>query len=55
MGTHNGSENGRGARVALCAHPTHIDTDKFFNKTVLTEATNYHKRKSKWMRWPSPV
>jgi hypothetical protein len=23
MGTHNRSENGRGARVALCAHPSH--------------------------------
>jgi hypothetical protein len=27
MGTHNVSENGRGAWVALCDHPTHTDTD----------------------------
>jgi len=25
MRTHNRSENGRSAIVALCAHPTHID------------------------------
>jgi hypothetical protein len=25
MGTHNRSENGRGAWVAVCAHPTHTD------------------------------
>jgi hypothetical protein len=24
---HNRSESGRGARVALCAHPTRTDTD----------------------------
>jgi hypothetical protein len=27
MGTRNAAENGRGARVALCAHPSHTDTD----------------------------
>jgi hypothetical protein len=27
MGTHNRSENGRGAWVALCVHLTHTDTD----------------------------
>jgi hypothetical protein len=27
MGIHNKSENGRGAWVALYAHPTHTDTD----------------------------
>jgi hypothetical protein len=26
MRRHNRSENGRGAWVALCLHPTHIDT-----------------------------
>jgi hypothetical protein len=26
MGMHNRSENGRGAWVDLCAHPTHADT-----------------------------
>jgi hypothetical protein len=29
MGTHNRPENGRGAWVALCAHPTHADTKYF--------------------------
>jgi hypothetical protein len=27
MGTYNRPENGRGAWVALCTHPTHSDTD----------------------------
>jgi hypothetical protein len=27
IGTHKRPENGRGAWVALCAHPTHTDTD----------------------------
>jgi hypothetical protein len=27
IGTHNRSEICRGARVALCVHPTHTDTD----------------------------
>jgi hypothetical protein len=27
MGTHNTSETGRGARVALCAHTASTDTD----------------------------
>jgi hypothetical protein len=27
MRTHNRSENGRGARVALCANPAHTHTD----------------------------
>jgi hypothetical protein len=27
MGIHNRIENGHGAQVALCAHPTHTDTD----------------------------
>jgi len=27
MGTHNISENGPGAWVALCAQPTHTDTE----------------------------
>jgi hypothetical protein len=26
-GTHNKSENGRGAWVTLCGHPSHTDTD----------------------------
>jgi hypothetical protein len=29
--THNRSENGRGAWVASCAHPTHTDTDTTTN------------------------
>jgi hypothetical protein len=28
---HNRSENGRGACVALCAHPTHADSDTEIN------------------------
>jgi hypothetical protein len=28
-GTHNTSENGRDAWVALCAHPTHTDTETY--------------------------
>jgi hypothetical protein len=27
MGTHNRSENGRGAWVVVCAHPSYTDTD----------------------------
>jgi hypothetical protein len=27
IGTHDSSENGRSAWVALCAHPTHTDTE----------------------------
>jgi hypothetical protein len=29
MGTHNSSENGSGAWVALCAHPTLTNTDTY--------------------------
>jgi hypothetical protein len=39
MGTHNRSENGCGAWVALCAHRTHIDADSsLFYKQVETAA-----------------
>jgi hypothetical protein len=37
MGKHNTSENGRSAWVAVCAYPTHIDTDT----TVSEEHTVY--------------
>jgi hypothetical protein len=35
MGTHNRSENGRGARAALCAHHTFIDTSCLLGPNIL--------------------
>jgi hypothetical protein len=51
MGTYNGTENGRGAWVALCTYPNHTDTDmlgnvsgKFTTKfsPTLSSGTTFH-------------
>jgi hypothetical protein len=34
MGTHKRSENGRGAKVALCSHPAYTGTHTHGNKAV---------------------
>jgi len=46
MGTHNRPENGRGAWVALCAHPTHADTERlsvelYLSDIVCIDSTNF--------------
>jgi hypothetical protein len=47
MRVHNISENGRGAWVALYAHPIHTDTDSSFTLTILNIMRLFHH--SPWM------
>jgi hypothetical protein len=62
MRTHNRSENGRSARVALCAHPTHIDNGTLTSRALRPTCSQPHmhncKRinlRQKFIRADSPL